>query len=130
MPPLYKYVKPDIGRVILEKRTLRWCTPATLNDPFDMQFAFQLRVDQQRVRALTLNKVWEHYQGSLLDRPINKMGFLLRHIRVASPGMTRNELEQKMGNGVEQSMEAAAGALFQLSASVRRSFANDKILCF
>ncbi len=48
---LYKYVTADTGKRILESGTMRWSTPAVLNDPFDMQFAFQLPADMQAARA-------------------------------------------------------------------------------
>src|ERR1035437_506982 len=50
MRKLYKYVTADTGKKILENGTLRWSTPAVLNDPFDMQFAFQLPTDMQAAR--------------------------------------------------------------------------------
>jgi hypothetical protein len=57
MSHFFKYVTPDTGRKILENGTLRWSTPQLLNDPFDMQFAFQLRIDRQSVRTMAGDKL-------------------------------------------------------------------------
>jgi hypothetical protein len=44
LPPkhLFKYVSREVGKLVLANRTLRWSTPGTLNDPYDMQFDLQL----------------------------------------------------------------------------------------
>lgn len=52
----------------------------TLNDPFDMQFAFQFRVNQAKAIAMALEKGWQHHYGALLDRPLNE----LEHISAES----------------------------------------------
>lgn len=77
---LYKYVAPSTARTIISTKTLRWSSPMTLNDPFDMQFAFQFRVNQAKAIAMALEKGWQHHYGALLDRPLNE----LEHISAES----------------------------------------------
>ena len=78
MAHFYKYVTASTGLAILQNRTLRWGSPPTLNDPFDMQFDLQLRVDREAVRRRAADKQWDHLNGRLLDRPLNRLGRLIR----------------------------------------------------
>lgn len=64
---LYKYVTADTGKKILESGTMRWSTPAVLNDPFDMQFAFQLPTDMPAARA----KIFERWYRRIVGDRIN-----------------------------------------------------------
>jgi len=93
---LFKYVSLDTGRNILKDRTLRWASPATLNDPFDMQFALQVRIDRAAARAL--QKSWQHFSGKLLDRPLNALGEAIRELRTAVPSPSHQEFDQEMGH--------------------------------
>jgi len=49
MSYFFKYVSPSTGRQTIENCTLRWSTPPLLNDVFDMQFSFQLRLERQTI---------------------------------------------------------------------------------
>ncbi len=130
MPHLFKYVTPDTGRKIIETRTLRWSTPPTLNDPFDMQFAFQLRVDRQAARARALEKQWEHYYGKLLDRPLNDLGRVIRQVRDGFPRMSREEFDGEIGDSIDESIDRTESGMARFNAEiVQGQFANDKILC-
>ena len=76
MTYFYKYVTTATGRIILENGTLRWSAPAVLNDPFDMQFAFQIPQDLDAVKALATEKYRKHVAGEWLDKPLNNLGRL------------------------------------------------------
>src|SRR4051794_34870497 len=42
----YKYMSPATAHAVLGNQTLRWSTPGTLNDPYDMQFDLKYEVDR------------------------------------------------------------------------------------
>lgn len=129
MPHLFKYVTPDTGRKIIENRTLRWSTPPLLNDPFDMQFAFQLRIDRQAVRAMARDKLWQHYSGELLDRPLNKVGHLMRLLRDKVPGMSREDFRQEFADSDDELIDVLEKNIARYSEEILSHFTNDKIFC-
>ncbi len=103
MPHLFKYVTSDTGRKIIDTRTLRWSTPPMLNDLFDMQFAFQVRLERQAAldafRTLT--------------------------------NVSREEFNQdrEIGDGIDAFMDEIKGLIAQASETILGQFINDKILC-
>jgi hypothetical protein len=131
MAHLFKYVTPDTGRKIIENCTLRWSTPPTLNDPFDMQFAFQLRVDRQAARTLVLDKVWQHSHGELLDRPVTDAGRIFRQFRHTLPRMSREEFKQdrEIGQVIDAVLDEMPGRIATMSEIILKQFVDDKILC-
>lgn len=104
MAHLFKYVTPDAARKILENGSLRWSTPATLNDPFDMQFAYQLRINRRVAREMALNKVLQHFHGELLDRPLNQLGHMIRRYRQYWPAMSQEEISRLFGDVIDESI--------------------------
>lgn len=131
MAHFYKYVTPETGQKIIENGTLRWSTPFLLNDPFDMQFAFQFRIDHAAARAMALEKNWEHHYGKLHDRPLNKLGQLIRQTRDQFPKMTREEFDETVGSVIDELMELTKRQLVEFNKQiVEDGFSNDKIICF
>jgi hypothetical protein len=61
--PLYKYMSRQVGRTVLQNRTLRWSTPRTLNDPRDMQIDLRIDVDYAAMKPLVLQKLWDGHYG-------------------------------------------------------------------
>jgi len=129
MPHFFKYVTRDTAHKIIGNGTLRWSSPPLLNDPFDMQFAFQLRIDRQAVLAMARDKLWQHYSGELVDRPLNMLGHGIRLLRDTVPGMSREELRQAFGNSDDESMGILEKNIARYSQEILSQFINDKIFC-
>ena len=129
MPHFFKYVTANTGRRIIKSRRLRWTTPAMLNDPIDMQFAFQLRIDRQAARAMALDKLWQHYYGELLDQSLNEFGRQIRQNRQYFPQMSREEFDQEVGQGIDASIDEMTEKIGRFSEMIKDHFGNDKILC-
>jgi hypothetical protein len=129
MTHFYKYVTAETGKKILKYGTLRWSTPPTLNDPFDMQFAFQLRYDPEIVQTMTLEKRWQLYSGDTVDRPIHDAGKLLRCLRKSPPLMTREELDEAFRDVAEQCIQQTKATFARRSRELLEMFSNDKIFC-
>jgi hypothetical protein len=124
----YKYMSAATAHIVLANQTLRWSTPGTLNDPYDMQFDLRYEVDQQAVRRLALEKLWEAYRGA----PVavgNILGVLIGAIRAKIPDMQREEFEANYAEAIFESMNKLEGALPRLNAEVRTQLASSKILC-
>lgn len=125
----YKYVTAGTAKIVISTKTLRWSSPPTLNDPFDMQFAFQLRLDRATARAMALEKSWQHHYGALLDRPLNKLGRVIRRLRGEFPQLSREEFDQEFGETIDASMDNTERKIVNFNATVQAIFARDKILC-
>ena len=129
MVHFYKYLTPLAARAVLTNRTLRWTTPPTLNDPFDMQFAFQFLVDRDPTCELALEKQWSHYKGETRDLPLNALGQAIRKVRMILPHVSRPEFDAKNKPTIEESFDKFVETLPQLSADLKSAVVNDKIFC-
>lgn len=129
MTHYFKYVTAETGRKIIENNVLRWSSPPLLNDPFDMQFAFQLHLDRATVRSMARDKRWQHYSGELLDRPLNEFGRLLRKLRDAVPNMSREDLLREFGDTDDVAIDVLERNIARYSHEILSDFTNDKIFC-
>lgn len=125
----YKYVTPTTAYIIISTKTLRWSSPTTLNDPFDMQFAFQFKVDRPAARILALDKLWEHHYGEMFARPLNKLGRAIRELRGLFPEMSREQFDLEFGPVIDASIDTTERKMKSFNAMVRRIFSSDKIFC-
>jgi hypothetical protein len=130
MRKLYKYVTADTSKKILENGTMRWSTPAVLNDPFDMQFAFQLPTDMQAARAKIFERWYRRIVGERINRATNSIGSAALTASSWKP-TTREEFEQEIGSAIDQSLSNLVNGAEALNKWLfQEHFANSKILCF
>jgi hypothetical protein len=125
----YKYVSAATAEIVLTNRTLRWSTPGTLNDPFDMQFDLAARVNEDRVCELALQKLWDALYGDGPIRVGNSLGRLLTRARGAVAHLTRAEFDRQFGETLRESLAVIHSTLPSLHATVRAHFATCKVLC-
>jgi hypothetical protein len=78
---------------------------------------------------MALDKVWQHHYGELLDRPLNKLGRVVRKLRGTFPQLSREEFDREIGEAIDASMENAERKIKNFNATVLALFARDKILC-
>jgi hypothetical protein len=125
----YKYMSRSTGRIVLENRTLRWSSPGTLNDPYDMQFDLHIELDQAAVKAAALQKMWDaFYTGDSF--PIkNPIGLLLHLYKGRLRDMPRAEFDGDFGKAIDMGFDGMLEALPRLQADVRAMMATSKILC-
>ena len=125
----FKYANREAARTILESGTLRWSTPGTLNDPYDMQFNLHVEVDRDEVKRLALEKLWEAHYG--LEEPSvgNVMGLLIRAFRGSFPRFTREEFEQEYGEAIEEGLNRFERALPRFHDEIHTEISRSKILC-
>ena len=98
----YKYMSVGTGRAVLMNKTLRWSTPGTLNDPFDIQFDLNFKINRAVVKTATLQKLWDAYNGHEI-RIGNALGVLMAAFRQSTPGWTREKFEQELALPLEES---------------------------
>ena len=126
---MFKFMTAATGRVVLEKRTLRWSTPRTFNDPFDVQFDLRIDVDRAEVRRLTLQKMWDDLYGPEPGPPANLVGVLMRHMRGRMPAWNLEQLDANMGGSLDESLDGGDATLPRFQAEAREHLRNSKILC-
>jgi hypothetical protein len=103
MPHFFKYVSPRTGRKIIENCALRWSTPPMLNDLFDMQFAFQLRLERQAA----IDAFW----------------------KLTNVSHEQFNQDQEIGDGIDVCIDEMRRHIAQNSKLILSQFINDKILC-
>jgi hypothetical protein len=128
-PFFFKYVDRRIAKIILTYGTLRWSTPATLNDPYDMQLNLLLGIDRKKLKAETLRRLWDaHYvEGAAL--PQNQLGKLIAAGKGSFPKMSRNTFNRQFGPAFDESVASIERSLPQTCAEVRSGLSQGKILC-
>jgi hypothetical protein len=128
-PILYKYMSRDTGRIVLENRTLRWSTPRSLNDPYDVQFDLQVDMDRDAVRAAALAKMWDAFYGEGDFVPGNQFGVVIQVLRKIFPKLPREEFDREFGEAIDEGLSRLERALPEIQSDIRRIMANSKLLC-
>jgi hypothetical protein len=126
---LFKYVSREVGRAVLTNRTLRWSTPGTLNDPYDMQFDLRVDIDKEAVKTPALGKLWEGHYGKQPVPAGNQLGALVHRLRGQFPQLTPQQFNQEFGEAIDQSIDRMDRLLPDLQIDLRAHLANCKILC-
>jgi hypothetical protein len=128
-PYFYKYMSRGTGRIVLENRTLRWSTPGTLNDPYDMQFDLRVEIDREAVKASALQKLWERHYGNQVPPAGNDLGVAINALRGIFPRLSRAEFDREFGEAIDETLVHMERTLPGLQEVTRSALTNSKILC-
>ena len=119
----------ETAKIVLDRTTLRWSTPRTLNDPFDVQFDLHIDVDEAAVRQMALQKIWEDYSSADARQPGNLLGAMIQMMRVRVPNRDQAWLEENLEGAVDEGFARGLASLPRLHADVRAELQHNKILC-
>lgn len=125
----YKYMTYNTALIVLKNQTLRWSTPATLNDPYDIQFDLQLNFDRDKVLRDTLDKIWKAFTGELPGHPDNGMTKAINFMRPHLKGIQKKQLLRQMEEGVKQSFTTMDKNIHETYRLTREQLSTSKILC-
>lgn len=125
----YKYMTYSTAQIVLENQTLRWSTPATLNDPYDIQFDLQLNFDRNKVLRDTLDKIWKAFVGELPGHPDNRMTAAISLMRSHLKGIPKKHFLRQMEEGVKQSFATMDKNIHDTYRLSREQLSTSKILC-
>lgn len=125
----YKYMSRSTGKIVLENGTLRWSTPATLNDPYDMQFDLHMEVDHETVKALALQKLWDAFYGEKPVQVGNALGVTIQFLKGKMPRLKREEFNQEYGEAIDEGFARLESALPGGQEEIRLLMAKSKVLC-
>ena len=126
---MFKFMTAPTARIVLKNRKLRWSTPRTFNDPFDVQFDLRIDVDRAEVRKRALQKRWDDLYGPEPGPAGNLVGVLMRARRGRMPAWNLEQLEANMGSQLDKSLDGSDATLPRFQAEARQHLRNSKILC-
>lgn len=126
---LYKFMALETTKIVLEHTTLRWSTPRTLNDPFDVQFNLHIDVDEEAIKRMVLQKIWEDYSAADARQPGNLLGTMIQRMRIEVPNRSRAWLEESLEGAIDEGFSRGLNSLPQLHADTREELQHTKILC-
>lgn len=127
-PKLYKYISVETARAVLTNGTLRWSTPKTFNDPFDMQLPLVLEVDDDEVIILALEKIEKVFSDDNFA-PINLAGTLLALMKAKGARFSREEVKDNFEDGLRESMVRLRAYLPKFNDEMINELSKSKILC-
>jgi hypothetical protein len=125
----YKYMTYSTANIVLTNQTLRWSTPATLNDPYDIQFDLRINFDRAEVLRATLEKLWKVFTGELQGHPENRMSAVIDRMRPILKGIPKKSFMRKMEVGIRESFAAMDRSIHQTYRHTREQLSTSKILC-
>lgn len=109
----FKYMTRDVAKIVLSNRTLRWTTPGTFNDPFDVQFDLDVRANFERVQDRYVNAFWDKHFAAHPKHGERWEG-------------TAAALREAYAKGIDN----LRAMLPQTNAELRALMAREKIICF
>lgn len=130
MPHLfYKYMSFNTAKIVLENQTLRWTTPATLNDPYDIQIDLRVDFNREKVMEDALEKIWLTYTGAIACAEGNRMKEVIDLFREKLPGIPKKFFLERMTMGIKESFAVLDKNIGELNRFVRSALSTSKILC-
>jgi hypothetical protein len=111
----------------LQSSSLKWASPRTFNDPFDVQTPLVVDVDDSRVVRLAIDYILDGMESN--RTPANPIA-VLNHI-LWSHGIkeTREKLESDFGPALYESLAKLRALIEPWSKEMLAGLANSKLLC-
>jgi len=125
----YKYMPYSTAEIVLRNQTLRWTTPATLNDPYDIQFDLRIDIDRELALQLALDKLWKLINKQLEYNIDNPMHRLVPDLQRMYQGQPRDIFTQQMSGVIRESLAALDGSILKIREETRALLSTVKILC-
>jgi hypothetical protein len=125
----FKYMSRAVAEIVLTNGTLRWSTPATLNDPYDVQFQLGAIEPTEQTIALATEQLWQVYNGDVLPQPTDTpFAVMIRGFR-SLIDLSKDEFRSEFSPAIKEGFENMRRALPALNAEVATQMANVKLLC-
>lgn len=125
----YKYMSYSTAEIVLKNQTLRWTTPATLNDPYDIQFDLRIDFDRKAALELTIEKLWNVINGKIqcsINSPIHKIAPLLQ---LRYKKHSKEDFTLAMTDGILESFASLDKSIQKTREDTRAILSSIKVLC-
>jgi hypothetical protein len=110
----FKYCTANVAKLVLQNRTLRWSTPATLNDPFDVQFDMEIKVTKAELKEPSLERLWSVYLGEIAPNPAN---------------LSKARFFEEFGPAFDEGYERSVAVLPSVNADASALMSDVKLFC-
>ncbi|MEQ8446683.1 MAG: DUF2971 domain-containing protein [Pelagibacterium sp.] len=125
----FKYMRREVAEIVLTNGTLRWSTPATLNDPYDVQFHLGAIDLTEQTIALATERLWQVYNGDIPPQPTDTpFAAMIRGLRSVTD-LPKEEFLAEFSPAIKEGFENMLRALPALNAEVASLMADSKLLC-
>jgi hypothetical protein len=122
----FKYMSFETAKIVLENRTLRWTTPRTLNDLYDVQIDLNINVDLERLEALSYEKIWNVMSGASVMDKTSLMGPKWARLGLAKTFTSKEDFVREFEGDVKISYDDMSAKLHEF----HREYLKDlKVLC-
>jgi DUF2971 family protein len=125
----FKYMAPDAALKVLNSSSLRWSSPDSFNDPFDMGFDLHVDIDHARVRKLTLKSLWDAHYSSEEVPAGNDFGRLIRASKGTFPKLPREEFDLQFAEGIDESLRKLPSLIDEFNPVFQKAMKEAKVLC-
>ncbi|PYC46493.1 hypothetical protein DI396_15275 [Litorivita pollutaquae] len=125
----FKYMSFETAEIVLTNRTLRWSTPRTLNDLYDVQFDMGLDMDLERLDDLSYEKMWKVVSGEILPNEKTRIGQLLRFLGSSVKYASKDEFARAFDGVVKEGYERMLARLPETQREIREYMEDLKVLC-
>jgi hypothetical protein len=127
----FKYTTRSTAEIVLKTSALRWSTSALLNDPYDLQFDMHLEIDEEKLKRMALDKLYDAWYGAgpYVPAPRNISGLLISACRSTFPKMSREQFDLEFGDSILEGLKNVRDNLPEKHAAFRQYAATAKVLC-
>ena len=125
----FKYMTREAALATIDKGCLRWSSPQSFNDPFDMQFNLGSDFDDTKLRPLVLESLWKaHYlpDGFVVG---NELGQFIDAHRSDFPKLSREDFDREYGEAFEEYRQKWPSLISELNSTLRDGIKGVKVLC-
>lgn len=125
----FKYTTRSTAHAILDSCTLRWSSPKTFNDPFDMQFDLFVDLDEQAIRRRSIDLLWKAFYSDEGITAGNPFGETIKRNKSVFPKMTREAFEHEFGGLIVEMCRRVPLHVSELNQSFQTALKDAKVLC-
>jgi hypothetical protein len=125
----FKYTTRSTAHAILDSGSLRWSSPSSFNDPFDMQFDLYVDLDQERVTRLTIDALWTAFYSAEGIEAGNPLGELIKKYKSIFPKMSREAFEAAFGKVIREMCRRVPAHVSELNLVFQTAMKDAKVLC-
>ena len=129
LPAYYKYMTMSTGKTVLKNRTLRYSNPKLFNDPYDMQFDLQVRIDREKTKKIFREKLLESYRNKNSADKMGSFEFFVVSLLQKAP----DRIEEVLGE-LELAIEEAIDVVYRENKKAQQEaneiYRKSKLCCF
>lgn len=126
----FKYLSFETAQIVLANQTLRWSTPRTLNDLYDVQFDLAMNIDLKKLEETAYERMWKIASGKHAPNGIvTPMGHLLRLVGQTVKYKSKEEFIRDFDGVIAESYSRMLATLPETQKALRENLEDTKVLC-